>query len=338
MNKISWTFEKATLLILISVTIFSCVPSRQFEDVKTANQRLISDLKNCEDTKTELNAKNAELIEEMAEVTKEITSLRKDTADFGLKYRKISELNDRLNDSFEKLLAQNKDMLQNTTIEREKLALELDKKERLLMEKEIELQNKEQAIQDKQKNISNLQSGLEEREKRVQELESMINRKDSIVNALKNKVSEALLGFNKDELTVEMRDGKVYVSLAEQLLFKSGSTDVDPKGKDALGKLADVLKKNPDIEVLIEGHTDNVPISGSARMKDNWDLSVLRATSIIRILQDRGVDPNRLMPCGRGEIKPVAANTTAEGRAKNRRTEIILSPKLDELFSILNSK
>ena len=145
----------------------------------------------------------------------------------------------------------------------------------------------------------------------------------------------ALLGFNSDELSVEIKNGKVYVSMSDKLLFKSGSSTVEDKGKEALKLLADVLNKNTDIDILVEGHTDNVPIK-TAVYKDNWDLSVARATSIVRILTlDHKIAPTRLTASGKGEYFPRADNDTAEGRAKNRRTEIILSPKLEEIMQLL---
>jgi chemotaxis protein MotB len=183
-----------------------------------------------------------------------------------------------------------------------------------------------------------LASNLQERERRVNELEKLIAEKEKAVSQLRKKVSDALLNFKENDLTIEVRNGKVYVSLAEQLLFKSGSTQVDPKGQKALQQLAGVLKDSRDINILVEGHTDNVPMSkGTACMGDNWDLSVLRATSIVEILQKSGVGPDRITAAGRGEHVPITANTTADGRAKNRRTEIILTPKLDELFQLLES-
>ncbi|MEI6507963.1 MAG: OmpA family protein [Bacteroidota bacterium] len=176
---------------------------------------------------------------------------------------------------------------------------------------------------------------LAEREKRLAELEAIIHTQDSLVNSLNNVVKRALLAFNSDELTVEMKNGKVYVSLSDKLLFKSGSAAVEDKGKDALQTLAEVLNKNKDIDVLIEGHTDNIPIT-TAKYPDNWSLSADRALSIVRLLSDNyKVNPKRLEAGGRGEFYPKASNETAEGRAKNRRTEIILTPKLDELYKLI---
>lgn len=188
----------------------------------------------------------------------------------------------------------------------------------------------------KSKDLENKEKLLTEREQKLNELKAIIAKQDSITNALTNIVKNALLEFKPDELTVEMKNGKVYVSMSDKLLFKSGSATVDEKGKNAIIKLAEVLNKNSDIEVTIEGHTDNVPIK-TAIYKNNWDLSVTRATSIVVMLsEENSVIPTKLTAAGRGEFFPKASNETTEGRALNRRTEIILSPKLDELFKIIH--
>ncbi len=180
---------------------------------------------------------------------------------------------------------------------------------------------------------------LSAREKRLAELEAIIRRQDSITNALNEIVKRALLSFNSEELTVEMKNGKVYVSLSDKLLFKSASADIEEKGQEAIKKLGEVLNKNIDIDVLIEGHTDNVPLRSTINFKDNWDLSTERAANIVRILSDVSkVNPKRLTAAGRSEYMPKASNDTPEGRAKNRRTEIILTPKLDELYKLIDKK
>lgn len=178
---------------------------------------------------------------------------------------------------------------------------------------------------------------LSERERALAELKLVIARQDSITNRLNTILHNALLGFNSDELSVEIKNGKVYVSMSDKLLFKSGSSAVEDKGKEALKLLSGVLDKSTDIDILVEGHTDNVPIK-TAVYKDNWDLSVARATSIVRILaNDYKIAPTRMTASGKGEYFPKAGNDTPEGRAKNRRTEIILSPKLDEIMKLLQS-
>ena len=178
---------------------------------------------------------------------------------------------------------------------------------------------------------------LNDRECTINELQQMINAQNEKVRKLLSSVKDALLGFSSDELTVREKDGKVYVAMSDKLLFQSGSARLDKRGEEALGKLAEVLNKQTDIDVFIEGHTDNKPIN-TVQFKDNWDLSVIRATSVVRILiKNYNVNPLQIQPSGRGEYMPVDDNETAEGRSKNRRTEIIMAPKLDKLFQMLQS-
>ena len=184
-------------------------------------------------------------------------------------------------------------------------------------------------------NLAQKISELQDREKTIAELQKMIDQQKKKVKDLLSSVKDALLGFSSDELTVLEQDGKVYVAMSDKLLFESGKAIVNQQGREALGKLAQVLNKQTDIDVYIEGHTDNVPIK-TAVFQDNWDLSVIRATSVVRILtQTYGVNPLQIQPCGRGEYKPVDVNTSSEGRARNRRTEIIMAPRLDKLFKML---
>jgi chemotaxis protein MotB len=176
---------------------------------------------------------------------------------------------------------------------------------------------------------------LNKREQTINELQAVINAQNKKVQDLLAGVKDALLGFGNDELTVEEKNGKVYVAMSDKLLFESGSAKVDKRGKEALALLAGVLNKQTDIDVFIEGHTDTKPIN-TVQFKDNWDLSVIRATSVVRILtKEYGVNPLQIQPCGRGEFMPVATNETTEGRSRNRRTEIIMAPKLDKLLEIL---
>lgn len=176
---------------------------------------------------------------------------------------------------------------------------------------------------------------LAEREATIDKLQAEVDAQNARLQSLLNSVKDALLGFSSDELTVTEKNGKIYVAMSDKLLFESGSAQVNKQGKEALGKLAEVLKKQHDIDVFIEGHTDNKPIK-TVQFKDNWDLSVVRATSVVRILtKDYGVNPLQILPCGRGEFMPVDNNESVEGRAHNRRTEIIMAPKLDKLMDIL---
>lgn len=316
-----------SLLVTIILWTSACVPARKLQDAEALSQRRADSIRALVATNEGLQTGLDELRDSYDELLKEVILLRKDTAAFGLRYRQVQKLNVDLQDLNNEIIAKNKQLLENASVDKQKLQAELEAKQ-------LELQKKESELAQQEASINALRNDLVVREQRLNELETMIARQDSAVNALRKKVSDALLGFSDSDLKVTMKDGKVYVSLAEQLLFKSGSTDVDVKGQDALKKLAEVLKKNTDIEVLIEGHTDNVPIS-TARIRNNWELSVLRATSIVDILTKAGVDPQQIMAAGRGEHRPVATNATTDGKRQNRRTEIILSPKLDELYQLL---
>jgi chemotaxis protein MotB len=250
--------------------------------------------------------------------------LRKDTLELGSSLRSINQSYDSLlsihtalTKSNSDLQSQHKSLMASTDQKLAELSKNLDAKS-----KELNLKEK----------------NLQEKDQKLRELQSLIAKQDSILNYLNNTVKNALLGFKSDEFGVQMKNGKVYVSLSDKLLFKSGSANVEDKGKEAIKKLSEVLNKNTDIDIAIEGHTDNVPIK-TALYKDNWDLSVARSVNIVRMICDEfKVDSKRVTASGKGEFFPIANNETTEGRAKNRRTEIVLSPKLEELFKILGNK
>lgn len=326
------------IIFLVTIALINaCVPARQFQIEQENNARLRTENQSSNEKLRQVTTERDELKDKTTEQEKSIRMMLIDTANCNDKYRKIKEMNDNLNQLYEKVISQNKELLTNSSNENQELNLELENKKQELEKKENDLKTMESMLNEKEKNILNLNTDLKLRENKLKDLQGLLQRKDSVVNNLKTKITDALLGFNDKELTVEVKNGKVLVSLSEQLLFKSGSTVVDPKGKTALNKLADVLQKNPDINILIEGHTDNVPIKGGA-VKDNWDLSVLRATSIVKILtKENSIDPKRITPTGRGEFYPIAVNSTPEGKAKNRRTEIYLTSNLDEIFKILGT-
>ncbi|OWY22637.1 flagellar motor protein MotB [Sphingobacteriales bacterium UPWRP_1] len=238
-----------------------------------------------------------------------LKKIKTDTANFGMAYR-------NLNEQYSTLKA-------SSTLTAQQLSQQLQASRKELRAKEDTLYRKE------------LQ--LLEREQLVQELQMAIERKELAQRALIESLQAALVGFSAEDLQIERKGGKVYVSLSEKLLFQSGQADVDEQGKMALLKLAEVLNRNPNIDITVEGHTDNVPIK-TAVYKDNWDLSVYRATTVARILSEMyGVSTTRILASGRGEFFPVADNGTYEGRARNRRTEIILMPKLDEVYRTLET-
>ncbi len=188
----------------------------------------------------------------------------------------------------------------------------------------------------KQKELNEKEKTLEEKERRLKDLEKLVKERDEMLAGIMGTLRKALDAFPKDELNIEIKNGKIYISMMDKLLFKSGSATVEPRGIEALTKLSPVLISYADIDIVIEGHTDNVPIK-TAVFKDNWDLSTYRATSVLRVLMGNKLDEKRLTASGKGEFLPVANNETQEGRSLNRRTELILTPKLDVLFKLLES-
>lgn len=187
--------------------------------------------------------------------------------------------------------------------------------------------------------VNQLSADLKKREARLKEVEEILNKRDAAANALRDKLQKALLGFQQSGLSVDIRNGKVYVSLTDKLLFPSGSIIIDEKGKQALKQLAEVLNKEQDINIAVEGHTDVKKVVNLGQIKDNWDLSVMRATSVSRyLIEVEGVDPHRVTATGKGQYQPIDAGTTVEALSKNRRIEIVLSPKLDELYNLITNK
>lgn len=336
---------------LLAIVLFtSCVSERKFQDE-------VSKLNSCSEERAKLRsenmnltATNVDLQAEMDEMRKQNTILLNDTAQMGTSHRRLVKNYDKLTDTYDKLLANTDRMKQSSVADAKRLTDELQSSRRDLQEKQDALREAELALSRKEGNLDKLEKdlnqmklelektrvGLLERELRVMELEDMISAKDSAVARLKDRISDALVGFVDQGLTVEQKDGKVYVSLEDRLLFASGSWQVDSKGREALQNLAKVLEGQPDLNILIEGHTDNVPYKGSGQVKDNWDLSVMRATSIVKILTSEStIDPKQLTAAGRSEYLPLMEGETPDARRKNRRTDIIIAPRLDELFKLL---
>lgn len=340
-NKLLITFLLPTLLYLTS-----CVPARQFEELQGRQKNCADENLNLKSQNQDISTKLTECDASLQEAKKHIVQLVADSMRQSNSMNMLTKNYDKLNETNELLLNKNRDLLSGNIAENKKLVGDLHLTQEELQRKQDALKKLEEELNSKKKNLDGLtaelsssRAELQKREEKVNELQTILARKDSIVSALKKKVSDALLGFENNGLTVQQKNGKVYVSLEERLLFASGSIVVDSKGAEAIKKLAKVLEQNSDINVLIEGHTDNVPYnSAGGAIKDNWDLSVLRATSIVKIIVSTSkMDPTRLAASGRGEYFPIDSSNTAEGRKKNRRTEIILTPKLDEILKVLET-
>lgn len=318
--------------------IIACVPAKKYEAVKSKKDICEEQLAGIKDENRKLSEDYTELKQWFDDLDRKYQRIVEDTIMMGRGYRLLRRNYDKINESYELLLAKNKQLLQGSQAETEALFKNLQLSQSQLQLQTDSLIRAKRILDEKQQKLDKLESELIARSKKVDELEAILSKKDSAVNALKQKVQNALLGFENNGLTIEQKNGKVYVSLDESLLFKSGSYQVDAKGKTVLNKLGKLLEKNEDVNVLVEGHTDNVPLNGSGTLKDNWDLSVMRATSVVKIITGSSkMNPDRLTAAGRGDLVPIASNDTEEGRKKNRRTEIILTPKLDELFEILET-
>lgn len=329
-------FLIASLIIVTSLS--SCVPARKFEELKAKLEQCESEKSSVKADKKDLETENNELQASVELTQKKIEALKVDTTSLGKQYRQLENQYEKINDLNDELLRKYSDLKRGTESENksllsslETLKGELQKKEDRLSNMEDDLNILKNALEDKELSLNQLSTDLQAREQKVAELQQMISRKDSAVNALRQKVAHALRGFENNGLTIEQKNGKIYVSMDAKLLFPSGSTTIDSKGKGALVELSKVLEAQQDIEVVVEGHTDTDKINGG-KYKDNWDLSVIRATSVVRLMMENSnIDPTRLSAAGRGEYLPLDPND----KAKNRRIEIILVPNLDELYNLI---
>lgn len=316
--------KKLLILTLVVFTFNSCVSSKLYKELEGKYTNLKNDYDSLNaDSDSILSDKNAlqnqydQLQNEYDATLLERNQLQQDVTGLQKKH-------DALNDSYT-ALEQNssKAIADNVQKNRELLA---------------QLNAKELALAAENDRLLKLEADMQERSQRIAELETLIASKDQAMRDLKDAISKALTAFEGKGLTVEQRDGKVYVSMENKLLFKSGSWAVGSEGRQAIEQLGSVLAENPDIAVLIEGHTDNDPFSSGGQIANNWDLSTKRATAIVQILnENEAIKPESLTAAGRGEFAPIATNETTQGKAKNRRIEVVLTPKLDEITKLLNN-
>jgi len=322
-------------LVFFSV---SCVSGKKFSSLQDTSKQFMNERDAFKTDNIGLEMQNKELKAKLASLEKELGTVEQDITSAQNGRDKAVDDYNRISSKYTELQNAQEDLIKGNVKETQKLLAELQTAQANLQKKEDLLRQLEQNLDTKKSSLDELTFELEKRNARLAELEKILDAQKKIVQDLKSKVSEALLGFENNGLTVTMKNGKVYVSLDEKLLFKSASWDIDANGKNALKKLAGVLEKNPDIQVSIEGHTDNVPYNpGNSQLKDNWDLSVKRATTVIRVLLEGSkIDASRLTAAGRSQYLPVDDHNTNEARQKNRRTEIILTPDLTELYRLID--
>ncbi len=326
---------RSSFILFCSILLVSCVAQTKYAELKEDKEECEKEREELSSRVQDLETKKKELEEEVEKLQEENQALIKDTTVLGQSLRKMKKQYDKINDLNDELLRKHAQLKKENEAENRKLSSELEATRERLQEKEDRLQALEERLNKKKEDLEGLETRLEEREARVAELEKMIATKDSAVDALREKVREALLSFKENEgLTVEQKHGKIYVSLDAKLLFGTGSTKVDKDGKQALIDLAKGLEDQKDLRIMVEGHSDSQKVNPNPRYKDNWDLSVLRATSVVRImLENSDLDPKRLIASGRSEHHPVSE----EEMAKNRRIEIILTPNLEKLYQLIEN-
>ncbi len=326
---------------MITIALFSsCVPLKQFQDLQSKNDENEVELTRLRNQNEDYEVENDELKAEVKRLKEKINSLEQDTLRLAKSNWKLRNANSRLSKEYADLVAKYQgysgDDSSDLLAHLQSLHEELQKREDELLRAENDLNIKKGDLEAATAKLSEAQKELEQRNQRLIELERTLHQKDSAINALKSAVARALTDFGDDELSVYTKNGKVYVSMEEKLLFQSGSYQVSEQGKSAIMKIAKVLEQKTDINVLIEGHTDNVPYKSQVLL-DNWDLSVKRATSVVRIMTNNSsLEPQRITAAGRSQFVPLDTANTPDARRKNRRTEIILAPNLDQIFDILN--
>ena len=323
------TIKKVTAVLVMTAVLAGCVTKQQYAELENKYQRsqdevayLTSENNNCQEAKKSLADQLASMTTAAEKLTADTVRLYRKARTCEMEYEKAQKEYDELLRNFADVSSTNQSTINDLIGDRDKYKDELAQKERMLN------------IQ--QDSLAKARAELLLKEQRINEMQAILAQKDAEVKALKDKVLNALKGFEGSGLNVYEKDGKVYVSMDDKLLFASGSWELNERGLNAIKELAKVLENEPDITVLIEGHTDNVPYRGSGQITDNWDLSVMRATSVVKaLLQNGNIEPVRLSASGRSEYLPLDEANTAEARAKNRRTEIILTPNLDQLFQLI---
>jgi len=323
------------VVLSLIISTIGCVPARKYQEMQTAHEQCTKDLESMKKKNETLMASNKEMQSVVEVKEKNLQELAADTAQRGKSFRQLKTQYDKINELNDILSNKSTTLLNQASSENQKLMLELDATRTQLQKKEDALKVLEKDLTDKETNLNLLNQNLKDREKKVNELQALISQQEEASNALKKKVSAALLGFADKGLTVEQKNGKVYVKMEAKLLFPSGSTKIDAEGKKALLDLAKAIENDADMEIIVEGHTDTDKINSSTVPRDNWELSVLRATEVIKYMTaNSSLNPEILSASGRSEYHPV----DPKDKARNRRIEIILQPRLNDLYELIEGQ
>lgn len=324
------------LLLLTIITLPSCITPKIHnainDDLNATKQSLI----NQEKKVLLLTSKLEEQSKNNKKLKYKINILQNDSTQNGTALKSLKSKYNDLSDTYDLLVSKNSRLIASKAKETKELLEKLEQSQIELFNQQDQLRILLDSIEHKRRHIDLMEDRLAARSKRVTDLENMINTKDSLVTELKKKISKALIGLEGDGLTIVQKNGKVYISLEEQLLFASGKYEINNTGVIALNKLATVLSFQDDLDIIVEGHTDSIPLSGKGLVKDNWDLSVMRATNVVKVLiKNPKLNPAQFTAAGKSEFTPISTNKTSVGRSSNRRIELILTPNLDDLFKLL---
>lgn len=329
---------KSLLYILLVITLLaSCVTPKIHNTLIEEHEKVKQSLTNEEKKNLVFQTNLEESESKIKRLTQNIDRLKNDSAKNSEALSSVRSKYKSLSESYDLLASKNSRFMSNKAKEIKNLLEQLEQAENEIFTKEDQLNKVLKSLKIKEDELKIAQENLKQRSIRVSELEEIINKKDSLVSVLKKSISRALIGLEGEGLTIEQRNGKVYISLEEDLLFASGRYNINQNGISALNKLSNALENQQNLEILVEGHTDSIPLNGKGAIKDNWDLSVKRATSVVKVLlTNSNLLSSQFTAAGRAEFYPIASNATKEGRSANRRIEMILSPNLDDLYELLD--
>ncbi|MCL2413823.1 MAG: OmpA family protein [Bacteroidales bacterium] len=321
--------KKILTITAITLIFASCVSMQRFRELESKYNETSDRATRLERTNLEQGILINELRAEIERKREQLARLQAAFDEMEADHRFAQTSLENLRAEYDELNARFTTALSGNRAENQRLMQELNTARDNLLRREAE-------VNEQQRELERLLAEFREKEVRVNELQGILDSKESELRALRDRMTQALLGFADRGLTVYTRDGRVHISMDERLLFASGQWQVNAEGQRAIREVATILAQSPEIGIMVEGHTDNIPMRGRGDVRDNLDLSVMRATAITRILlENRGISPTRVTAAGRGEWMPIAPNDTPENRARNRRSEIILTPNLSELMRLI---
>ncbi|SRR6056297_149033 len=314
--------------LLVILSLVSCVSSNRYEEALAEKRGLEERVSQLEKTQKEFERLKSDYMS----LNEQNSNLKDELESCQTKYKNMNQARKDLQEVYDKIVAQNKQLLETSSSEKRDLLEELNDKRTMLDQRESELNKTRREILEQENKMGEMMARLREKEARIEKLNERLDEMNSTMEKTLGSIEKALTNFGKDEFSVRQENGRVYISLSQQLLFEKGSSKINPRGQSALEQLAKSMKEMNDLSFTVEGHTDS---DGS--VERNWELSTERATEVVLFLQKKGVNPNDMIASGRALYQPVAPNTDEDNKRLNRRTEIIINPNLEQIFELLKS-